>query len=79
MREGSPAIGRAARDLEMPDGCALFAVIRNDVATPIRADTILNEGDKVIAIGKTECEQALHGLLIGEPSQYGEPESVDAR
>ncbi len=79
LRGDSPAIGRAARDLEVPEGCALFAVIRDDTAIPIRADTVLQEGDKVIAIGRNECEAQLHGLLIGEGSPFGEPESVDAR
>jgi trk system potassium uptake protein TrkA len=63
---GSPAIGRAPKDLNMPDGCSLFAVIRNGVATPLRPDTILAEGDKVIAIGKAECERLLHEQLIGD-------------
>jgi len=28
-------------------------------------DTVLSEGDKVIAIGRPECEAALHRQLIG--------------
>jgi trk system potassium uptake protein TrkA len=63
---GSPAIGRAPKDLNMPEGCSLFAVIRNGIATPLRPDTILAEGDKVIAIGKAECERLLHEQLIGD-------------
>ena len=51
----------------MPDGCSLFAVIRDGVATPLRPDTIMLEGDKVIAIGKQECKAMLHGQLIGDP------------
>jgi trk system potassium uptake protein TrkA len=66
LREGSPAIGRAAREVPMPEGCALFAVIRGGSAIPIRPDTILASGDKVIAIGRAECEAALHGELIGD-------------
>src|SRR5215212_6654145 len=31
----SPAIGRAPKDIQIPDGCSLFAVIRNGVATPL--------------------------------------------
>ena len=65
LQAGSPAIGRATKDLTMPDGCALFAVIRDGKATPLRPDTILAEGDKVIAIGKAECEAGLHEQLIG--------------
>jgi len=67
LQQGSPAIGRASRDLTIPDGCSLFAVIRDGVASPLRPDTVLQEGDKVIAIGRTECEGALHRQLIGEP------------
>jgi trk system potassium uptake protein TrkA len=66
LREGSPAIGRTARDVPMPEGCAIFAIIREDVAIPVRPDTILTKGDKVIAIGRAECEVALHRQLIGD-------------
>jgi trk system potassium uptake protein len=65
LQPGSPAIGKAPRDLTMPDGCSLFAVIRNGKATPLRPDTVLAEGDKVIAIGKAECQTGLHEQLIG--------------
>src|SRR5690242_11288224 len=67
LQTGSPAIGRAPRELDIPDGCSLFAVIRDGVATPLRPDSVLREGDKVIAIGKQECEDLLHGQLIGDP------------
>jgi trk system potassium uptake protein TrkA len=73
LQAGSPAIGRAPKDLTMPEGCSLFAYIRAGVAAPLRPDTILQEGDKVIAIGKTECEAMLHGQLIGDA------ETVEAR
>jgi Trk K+ transport system NAD-binding subunit len=66
LQAGSPAVGRAPKDLDIPDGCSLFAVIRGGVATPLRPDTVMLEGDKVIAIGKTECESMLHAQLIGE-------------
>src|SRR5437867_7677570 len=67
LQAGSPAIGKAPRDLAMPDGCALFAVIRDGVAVPLRSDMTLREDDKVIAIGQRECEDLLHGKLIGDP------------
>src|SRR5450756_2374254 len=41
LREGSPAIGRLAGSLEMPDGCSVFAIIRADRALSVRADTEL--------------------------------------
>src|SRR5919107_3201915 len=35
----SPAIGHAPRDLNIPEGCTLFAVIRNGRATSLAPDT----------------------------------------
>jgi trk system potassium uptake protein TrkA len=65
LQEGSPAAGRTPADLAIPDGCSLFAVVRDGVAQPLRSDSVLAVGDKVIAIGRAECETALHGQLIG--------------
>src|SRR3990172_5775560 len=71
LQDGSPAVGRAAGDLTMPEGCSLFAVIRNGVATPLRPDMTLRVGDKVIAIGPSEGETLLHRRLSGD-----DPEGV---
>jgi trk system potassium uptake protein TrkA len=68
LLHGSPAIGRSLNDLSIPEGCSLFAVVRDGRAMPLRPDTILVEGDKVIAIGPAACEVALHGQLIGTAS-----------
>src|SRR5512135_1396227 len=56
LQDGSPAVGRTIADLSMPEGCSLFAVVRDGVAMPLRPDTTLRVGDKVIAIGPNECE-----------------------
>ena len=71
LQSGSPAIGRAPKDLAIPEGCSLFAVIRDGIATPLRPDTLMLEGDKVIAIGKQECQALLHDQLIGDPEAIG--------
>src|SRR3954451_22515076 len=68
LQAGSPAIGRAPKDIPVPEGCSLFAVVRDGVASPLRPDTILAEGDKVIAIGKGDCQARLHEQLIGDAS-----------
>jgi trk system potassium uptake protein len=65
LQADSPAVGRTAGDLVIPAECSLFAVVRGGVAVPLRPDTVLEEGDKVIAIGKAECERMLHEQLIG--------------
>ncbi|HEU4572523.1 MAG TPA: TrkA family potassium uptake protein [Candidatus Limnocylindrales bacterium] len=69
LEANSPAVGRAPREIEMPPECSLFAVVRDGKATPLRADTVLQEGDKVIAIGKAECETRLREQLIGAGDQ----------
>ena len=71
LQEDSPAIGRTTGDLAIPEGCSLFAVVRAGVASPLRPDTVLRAGDKVIAIGRADCEAMLHEQLIG-----GEPEAA---
>jgi trk system potassium uptake protein TrkA len=67
LQHGSPAIGRIAVDLEVPTGCSLFGLIRDGVPRPLAADTVLAEGDKVIAIGRPDCETELREQLIGAP------------
>ncbi|MGZ3585883.1 MAG: potassium channel family protein [Candidatus Limnocylindrales bacterium] len=66
----SPALGRRPADISLPDGCSLFILIRDEVAQPIRPETVFQDGDKVIAITRTECSIDLHRELIG-----GEPEA----
>ena len=65
LQPGSPAIGKVAGELRMPPGCSLFGVIRGSTPTPLRGDTVLAEGDKVIAIGRPDCEVEIREQLIG--------------
>ena len=69
LEAGSPSIGKVALDLTVPQGCSLFGVIREGVPTPLRADTVLSVGDKVIAIGRPDCEPILRQQLIGDAEQ----------
>jgi trk system potassium uptake protein TrkA len=66
LQADSPAVGKSPSDIVVPEGCSLFAIVRAGVATPLRADTVLREGDKVLAIGRADCETALHEQLIGD-------------
>jgi trk system potassium uptake protein TrkA len=71
LQPGSPAIGRTARQLELPEGCTLFGIVRAGVAVALGGDLPLREGDKVIAIGRAECQAALHQQLIGTDGADG--------
>ncbi len=66
LRNGSPVVGQLAGNLVLPDGCSVFAIIREERALSVRSDTELRVGDKVIGIGRTECETELHRILLGE-------------
>jgi trk system potassium uptake protein TrkA len=66
IADDSPALGRRPADIELPDGCTLFVLIRDDKAQGIRPETIFESGDKVIAITKIECAVELHKQLIGK-------------
>jgi len=67
LQPASPAVGRSPRELAIPATCSLFAVVRNGEAEPLAADTVLRAGDKVIAIGRSECESRLRDELLGGP------------
>ena len=69
LQQGSPAIGRIALDVEVPSGCSLFGLIRDGTPRALAADTVLAEGDKVIAIGRPDCEAELREQLIGAPPE----------
>jgi trk system potassium uptake protein TrkA len=65
LNEGSPAVGKTASELQIPEGCSLFAVVRDNIASAVRSDTVLAVGDKVIAIGKSDCDAQLREALLG--------------
>ena len=65
IAEGSPAVGRHPSEIDLPEGCSLFVLIRGDSAQPVRPETIFQIGDKVLAISRTDCEVELHRQLIG--------------
>jgi len=77
LQAGSPAVGRSTSEISMPEGCSLFAVVRNGVATPLRGDMVLAVGDKVIAIGGADCEALLRDQLLDanpeDPAVASEP------
>src|SRR3954453_2364059 len=66
LQDGSPAIGRSAADISMPDACSLLTIVRDGKAVKPDSALVLREGDKVIAIGRSDCEVPLRAQLIGD-------------
>jgi trk system potassium uptake protein TrkA len=63
----APAAGKMVRDLALPANCTLAAIIRKDEVLPIRGETVLRQGDEVIAVVSSKQQAALAELL-GRPS-----------
>jgi trk system potassium uptake protein TrkA len=63
IEEGAPAAGKAVRDLAIPAGCTLAAVVRGGEVLAPRGDTVLLPGDEVIAVVRADQAAALARLL----------------
>jgi trk system potassium uptake protein TrkA len=59
----SPAAGKAVRDLTIPAGCTLAAIVRGTQVLAPRGDTVLRPGDEVIAVVRADQAEALARLL----------------
>jgi trk system potassium uptake protein TrkA len=75
IAQDSPALGQRPTDIHLPEGCTLFVLIRDDKAQNIRPETVFEEGDKVIAISRAECETELRLQLIGQAPEIA---AIDA-
>jgi len=69
IADDSPAVGRRASDIPLPEGCSLFVLLRGNTVQAIKAETVLQSGDKVLAVARAEFESDLRRQLIGD----GEP------
>jgi trk system potassium uptake protein TrkA len=63
---GSPAAGRAVRDLRFPPDCLVGVVAREDDVLIPTGSTVLEAGDTVILISRPEHSGALARMFDGE-------------
>ena len=71
--ENSPAIGRRAADMNLPEDCSLFLLLRGSSVLQVRPDTVFQAGDKVLAVSRGEGEAILRRELMGD----GQPSGAD--
>lgn len=64
--EGAPTIGKAVKELALPTSSMLLLVIRQE-EEPLKpvGDTIINNGDQIIAATAPEMEDELRSALLG--------------
>ena len=62
----SPAVGLELRDLTLPEGTSVAVILRGSRAIPVRPETRLVDGDRMLAVTSAEREPELRRLLIGD-------------
>ena len=72
ISENSPAVGRTSTDINLPEGSSLFLLLRGSSVQQVRADTVFQAGDKVLAVAKGDSgEEVLRRELIGDSEPVG--------
>ena len=65
LPEGSPALGKAIRELQLPADTVIVSIIRDGKLVIPRGDTSLQVGDEVLAVSTVKSEPALKEALVG--------------
>lgn len=65
LDEASPAVGQPVRSIRLPEDTAIPLVIRDGQPMVVHGDTVLQDGDKVIAVTTNGQEAALQHFLLG--------------
>lgn len=63
---GAPAIGKAIKDLDLPQQCVIAAIIRHGEIVVPRGMTTLEVEDEVLAITDDQGAEALHRLFTSQ-------------
>jgi len=63
LGQDSPAVGKAIVDLDLPADCIVISVLRGEQVVFPRGSTVLEVGDKVLALTRTEYKNALQERL----------------
>jgi trk system potassium uptake protein len=65
LPEGSPALGKTIRDLQLPADTVIVSIIRDGKLVIPRGDTSLQTEDEVLAVSTVKAEPALKDALVG--------------
>jgi len=61
----SPLVGRTLADIRLPPECVFSAITRGEHVVVPTGQTMIEAGDEIIAVTRTESEGALRKLLMG--------------
>jgi trk/ktr system potassium uptake protein len=62
----SPTAGRPLYELRLPPDCAIVAIIRASHVVIPQPETVMADGDEVIALTVPEAEAEVRSILVGE-------------
>jgi trk system potassium uptake protein TrkA len=68
---GAPAVGRAIKDLALPESVAIAAIIRHGQMVVPRGGTVFEIGDEVLAVTDRRGAEKLATLFAGLPPTRG--------
>lgn len=68
LPEGSPVIGQRVGDLTLPEGTLLISVLRGSEGLIPNADTVLEEGDEILAVLDPKIEDQVTEYFSGVTS-----------
>lgn len=66
---GAQAVGKAIKDLVLPQNCTISGILRHDQMILPRGLTVLEEGDEVLALVDDSARESL-AKLLGRPTDY---------
>ncbi|MBI2298855.1 MAG: NAD-binding protein [Armatimonadetes bacterium] len=66
--EGAAAVGKALRDLTLPESCVIVAVIREGEVVVPRGQTVFAAGDEVLALTDRDGRDVIARLFGGPPN-----------
>jgi trk system potassium uptake protein TrkA len=69
----SPTAGRAIYELRLPADSAIVAILRDGHVVIPQPETVLADGDEVLALASPGAEGALRSAIIGEASDGSTP------
>lgn len=66
LKENSPAVGKPVRELNLPQGCLLIALLRDGSAQVVVGETVLQPGDTLLALANPEVAKQMRKVFVQE-------------
>lgn len=65
LESGSPAVGKAVVEVDLPVDCLLISILRDGTVSFPRGRTVFQAGDRVFALARRDAAEGLRAALLG--------------